>query len=149
MTDGTNSFPSSEYTVGDVNTTDSGTTITLTDKDGRTYTVSVTATFSSKKDMPTFGTPDFTLPEGLTTIEESAFEGDTLITVVDAGNCTSIGAYAFKGCTNLTQILLDKDCDIDNTAFSDCGTVFVFAQANGKTETFCDTREGIEFVAMD
>lgn len=108
------------------------------------HDVNVTAAFTL-----VFGTPDFTLPEGLTTIEANAFEGDTLITVVDASNCKSIGAYAFKGCTGLTQIRLDKDCDIDDTAFSDCGTVYVFARAEGKTKMFCDTHEGIEFVAID
>jgi len=55
---------------------------------------------------------------------------------------------AFKG-TGLEQIWLDKDCEIDESAFSGCGTVFVFAQANGKTETFCTEHEGIKFVAAE
>lgn len=53
-----------------------------------------------------FGAPTFTMPSALTAIEESAFEGNLLMTVVDASHCTSIGANAFKGCTNLTQIKL-------------------------------------------
>jgi hypothetical protein len=36
--------------------------------------------------------------------------------------------------------------DYNQYPHSDCGTVYVFAQANGKTKTFCDTHDGIEFV---
>ena len=70
--------------------------------------------------LPAFGTPVFTLPTGLDVVEANAFEGDTAITVVDARNCTSIGAYAFKNCTALTQILVSSDCVIDDTAFEGC-----------------------------
>ena len=59
--------------------------------------VTVTATF-----LPIFGTPDFTMPAALQTIGESAFEGMTLMHIVDAGSVTSIGKWAFKD-TGLTQ----------------------------------------------
>ena len=72
----------------------------------------------------------------------------TLITVVDAGNCTSIGAYAFRGCTGLTQIRLDGECDIDATAFSGCGTVYVFAPKGGSTEDYCNDYNNLIFVAI-
>ncbi len=88
--------------------------------------------------LPDFGDPDFTMPSALTTIEESAFEGNPMMTIVDASNCTAIGINAFKGCTNLTQIRLPADCQIDPTAFSGCGTVYVFAPAGDSTETFCN-----------
>lgn len=87
---------------------------------------------------PTFGTPDFTLPEELSTIETGAFEGAALVTVVDAHNCTSIGPGAFGNCAGLTQILLPADCLIDSMAFDGCtGPVFVFAPAGGETEASC------------
>ena len=87
---------------------------------------------------PTFGTPDFTLPDRLSTIEAGAFEGAALATVVDAHNCAVIGPEAFKHCTGLTQILLPADCQIDSTAFDGCGgPVFVFAPAGGDTEASC------------
>ena len=91
-----------------------------------------------------FGTPDLTLPADVGTIEESAFEGDALITIVDAGNCTSIGKDAFKGCTNLTQIRLNGECDIDDTAFDH--PVYVFAPASGLTKQCCDAQENLIFV---
>ena len=88
--------------------------------------------------LPAFGTPDFTLPEGLVTIEAGAFEGAALITAVDAHNCTSIGPGAFSNCTGLTKILLPADCLIDSTAFDGCGgLVFVYAPAGGGTEASC------------
>ena len=77
--------------------------------------------------LPDFGDPDFTMPSALTTIEESAFEGNPMMTIVDASNCTAIGINAFKGCTNLTQIRLPADCRIDPAAFSGCGLVYVSA----------------------
>ena len=98
--------------------------------------------------IPSFGTPDFILPTGVGTIEANAFEGVTKMTVVDAQNCKKIDAEAFKG-TGLKQIRLDKDCDIDEDAFSSCGTVIMYAPAGGKTEQFYNTHDGIEFVAID
>ena len=87
---------------------------------------------------PAFGTPDFTLPAGLGTLEAGAFEGAELAAVVDASGCRSIGPEAFKDCAGLTQILLPADCLIDSTAFDGCGgPVFVFAPAGGDTEASC------------
>ena len=87
---------------------------------------------------PTFGTPNFTLPAELNTIEANAFEGAELVTVVDAHSCDAIGPEAFRDCAGLTQILLPVDCLIDPTAFSGCnGPVFVFAPAGGDTEASC------------
>ena len=104
-----------------------------------------TITFSIS--TPAFGNPDFTLPSDLTTIEESAFEGDTSITAVDAHNCTSIGAEAFKGCTGLTQIRVHQNCQINASAFTGCGTVYVFAPAGGAAETSCADIDNCVFVA--
>ena len=87
---------------------------------------------------PAFGPAAFTLPAALTTIEESAFEGNIALTVVEAGEgVTAIGADAFKGCANLTQIKLPANCAIDPAAFTGCGTVYVFAPSGGTTEAFC------------
>ena len=93
--------------------------------------------------MP-YGTPDFTLPEGLTTIEESAFEGVAGMTVVDASHCTSIGAYSFKD-TGLTQIRLPGTCEINDTAFYGLEQVYVFAPA-GSTQDFCNAHNNLVFV---
>ena len=93
-----------------------------------------------------FGPAAFTLPPALTVIEEGAFEGSTFITIVDAGSCTSIGAEAFKGCTGLMQVRVHKDCRIDDTAFTGCGTVYVFAPAGGAAETSCADIDNCVFV---
>ena len=103
--------------------------------------VTVTATFK-----PIFATPDFTMPAALRSIEESAFEGMTLMHVVDAGSVSSVGKWAFKD-TGLTQIKLPQNCFIDADAFTGCGTVYVFAPAGGTTESWCRSRTGIVFVA--
>ena len=100
-----------------------------------------------RTDPGIFGTPDFTLPTGVGTIEANAFDGVTKMTVVDARNCKKIGVEAFKG-TGVEQIRLDKDCEIAENAFSDCGTVFVFAPANGLTKQCCDAQDNLIFVEI-
>ena len=95
-----------------------------------------------------FGTPDFTLPAGTTTIEASAFEGVEEMTVMDAHTCTFIGKDAFKDCTELKQIKLPKDCAIHDAAFDD-QKIYVFAPAGGTTEAYCASRENLIFVAED
>ena len=87
------------------------------------------------------------MPADTAAIEESSFEGDEMITVVDAGACAAIGVNAFKDCKALTQIRLPKECAIDPTAFEGCGTVTVFAPAGGSTETDCKAIENCEFIA--
>ena len=93
-----------------------------------------------------FGTPNFTMPENLTTIEESAFEGMTQMTIVDASHCTGISAYAFRD-TGLTQIRLLGTCEINDTAFYGLDLVYVFAPAGGKAETFCNTHDNAVLVS--
>ena len=94
-----------------------------------------------------FGPASFTLPAATKTLGESAFEGDTSVTIVDAQLCAALGANAFKGCTNLTQIRLPKDCSIDATAFTGCtGLSGIFAPAGGTTETWCKNN-GVAFFA--
>ena len=95
---------------------------------------------------PAFREADFTLPADTAVIEAGAFDGDKLITAVDARNCSSIGKDAFRGCTALTQILVDAECEIDEDAFSGCGTIRVYADGFGKAKTFCDTHDGFVFV---
>ena len=96
--------------------------------------------------LPSFGNPDFTLPEGLTAIEESAFEGVAGMTIVDAGICSSIGKDAFRGCTGLIQIRLPKDCTIHDDAFTGLERVYVFAPKGGSTESFCNAHNNLVFV---
>ena len=85
-----------------------------------------------------FGPASFTIPSACTSIEKSTFEETTALTVVDASHVTAIGPDAFSGCTGLTQIRLPADCAIDASAFTSCGTVYVFAAAGGTTESGCE-----------
>ena len=99
--------------------------------------------------MPVFGTAAFTLPVDLATIGESAFEGMTAMTIVDAGHVTSIGPNAFKGCTGLTEIRLPAGCAVDESAFTGCGTVYVFAPAGSTTEASCATIANCVFMPTE
>lgn len=103
----------------------------------------------TKATVPEFGTPDLTMPAELRAIEANAFEGVEEIKAVDARNCTYIGEEAFKNCTELTQIMVDAECEIEEGAFSTDGTVWVYANGEGKAKTFCDTHEGFEFVQVE
>ncbi|MCR5136259.1 MAG: leucine-rich repeat domain-containing protein [Oscillospiraceae bacterium] len=96
-------------------------------------------------DVPAFGPADFVLPADLEGLGDSAFEGDALITAVDARHCSSIGRDTFKD-TGLTQILLPKDCTIDSDAFAGCEKVYVYAPAGGETQTACGRIENCVFV---
>ncbi len=98
---------------------------------------------------PAFGPAAFTLPAALNTIEESAFEGNAAMTIVDANHVTAIKANAFKGCANLTQIRLPADCTIHAAAFTGCGTVLVFAPSGGSTEAACETMVNCVFCAFN
>ena len=93
---------------------------------------------------PVFGQPDFTMPAALKTIAESAFEGLTGLTVVDAHSCTAIGENAFRN-TGLTQILLPVNCTVSPAAF-DTGVIYVYAPAGGSTEDYCDDYDNLIFV---
>ncbi|MCR5843721.1 MAG: leucine-rich repeat domain-containing protein [Oscillospiraceae bacterium] len=87
--------------------------------------------------LPIPGTPDFTLPAAIRTIEESAFEGAAMTVVDIPDGCESIGANAFKDCANLTQIHIPAGCAIGDGAFFGCGTVYIFAPAGSPAESFC------------
>ena len=104
----------------------------------------VTVTVVFRRIIPDFGTPDFTLPAALNSIEESAFEGVAGLRVVDAAHCASVGKWAFRN-TGLTQIRLPKNCAIDDTAFTGCDPVFIYAPAGGSTEAFCADRSNVIF----
>ncbi len=91
---------------------------------------------------PPFGDATFTLPSGARTIEANAFEGDTLITVVDASNCTTIGDYAFSGCTGLTKIRLPINCTIGGHAFDGCTALYaIYGPTGGTTQDWAEDHD--------
>ena len=96
---------------------------------------------------PAFGTPDFTLPEDIKTIEANVFEGDAATVVEIPYGCLSIGDYAFKDCKGLTQIRIPETCTTFGAdIFNGCGIVFVYGPANSAAETYCQSYANCEFV---
>ena len=109
--------------------------------------VTVSAVFVPEpEEVPEFGPASFILPAALTTIEKSAFEGNPMMTIVDANHCTSIGKDAFKDCAKLTQIKLPAECQIDPEAFDH--PVYVFVPADGLTKECCDAQNNLIFVEI-
>ena len=82
-----------------------------------------------------------TLPADLETVEESAFEGDTAFTAVDASHCITIGAEAFKGCAGLKAIRLPDTCAIDEHAFDGCTSLYaIYGPAGSNTQAWAEER---------
>ena len=81
---------------------------------------------------------------GLTSIGDWAFQGCTgLTSVTIPDSVTSIGAYAFWDCTGLTSVTIpDSVRSIGGSAFSDCTGLTSVTIGNGVTsigdEAFCD-----------
>ncbi len=82
-----------------------------------------------------FSQAAFRIPSSVKTIEAHTFEGIDAKTVYVPDTCTKIGEGAFRNCKNLLAIRLPENCDIDDTAFDDCGTVImIYEPAGGGTQ---------------
>ena len=69
-------------------------------------------------------TRDITLPEGLVSVGESAFEGTDIAGVVILDNIEELGIAAFTVCPFITDVVLgDKIKNIPERAFSSCITL--------------------------
>ena len=96
---------------------------------------------------PAFGEANFTLPAGIKSIEESAFEGLPMTVVEIPSGCESIGKWAFKDCTGLKQIRIPLSVTaIDETAFDGCANVLVYGTSPSAAETFCKDNASCTFV---
>ena len=92
--------------------------------------------------------PTFTLPGSIKCIEESAFEGLAMTVVEIPNGCERIGKWAFKDCTQLTQIRIPPSVTmIDDTAFEGCSIVFVFGLSTSPAKAFCNLHSNCIFVA--
>ena len=96
--------------------------------------------------LPDAGASTFILPASLSAIEESAFEGSTAYVVYIPEGCTSIGSYAFKDCENLREIHIPTNCDISDTAFDGCGTIYVFGESGSSIENYCQSHNNCIFM---
>ncbi len=122
--------------------TDDGETITLlhlVDGEGNFVQRAVFA-------LPDFGTPDFTLPAAVQTVEANAFEGGDMQILYIQDACTSVGDFAFKDCGSLTRARIPEGCALGTDVFDGCTRVYVFGRANSPAETYCLTHENCIFV---
>ena len=85
-------------------------------------------------------TEDFTFPEQLTIIEESAFEGIAAERVDVSANVVRIEARAFADCPNLREIHIPATVlEIDSSALEGCEDVIVYGESGSAAERFADT----------
>ncbi len=77
----------------------------------------------------------YSIPDGVTTIEEYAFASCTgLTSVTIPGSVTSIGDWAFYGCTSLTSITIpDTVTTIEEYAFASCTSLNTIRFGTGIT----------------
>ena len=96
---------------------------------------------------PEFEGGGLELPAGILEIEESAFEGDRSIFVVDIpAGCRRIGKWAFRNCTSLWKIRIPNGCEVDDEAFEGCGSVYLFGPPLGTAYYYCLEHDGCGFV---
>ena len=94
-------------------------------------------------------TPDFILPAALTVIEENAFSGLSMTVVMLPEGLEEIGAYAFKDCSELTEIYIpDSVISMDNDIFQNCSSELTIFGHTGKMGEAYANLYGIEFVAL-
>ncbi len=110
-----------DITVSESNTAYKDIDGNLYTKDGKTllqYAIGKTAT-------------SFTIPDGVTSIGYSAFDGCSSLTeIVIPDGVTSIGAGAFYDCTSLTEIVIpDGVTSIENLAFFGCSSMTIYCEA--------------------
>ena len=84
-------------------------------KDGKTlklYAIGKTAT-------------NFTIPDGVTSIDSYAFSGcDSLTSIIIPDSVTSIGSYAFRDCSSLMSVKIpDSVTSIGGSTFSGCSSL--------------------------
>ena len=98
----------------------SAATVTTVDLSGATLESGTTLTKEIFKDNTTL--TSVTLPAGLTTIGDGAFDGCTALTSVTIPTgLTTLGEKAFEGCTALTSVTLPSGLTaIGNEAFNGC-----------------------------
>ena len=95
-------------------------------------------------------TPDFTLPDGLTGIEDEAFSGCVMTVVFIPDSVSSIGNKAFARCTFLEQIRIPPAINmIPSDVFDgiDISQLTIFGAPDSEAEAFA-AEKGIRFVAQ-
>ncbi len=85
--------------------------------------------------------PSFAIPESVTTISSSAFDGCTGLTEITIPNSvTTIGASSFYNCSKLTEIAIPGSVtSIGNDAFYGCSGLWSISNTS-KTQSTCTMR---------
>ena len=81
---------------------------------------------------------EYTIPDSVTSIGDSAFHGCSGLTSVTMGNCvTEIGKHAFKNCSSLTSVTMpDSVTLISEGAFYDCENLTDIAYKGTKSQWY-------------
>ncbi len=112
--------------------------------------------FGSSKDMTLYAVwgpilPDqvLRLPEDMVTVEEEAFAGADIRSVVIGENCDTVGPNAFADNIGLSVVAFyGKNTFIDESAFSGCGNLVVYGRENSAAESFA-VSGGYTFYPLD
>ena len=94
----------------------------------------------------TWATPDFILPDGLKSIDESAFYGCAFVFVKIPDGATSIGEYAFARCDKLKHIFIPESVtEIEDNAFEGVTGLTIHGIKGSYAETFAGMK-GFNFI---
>ena len=117
-----------------------------------TSTSGVTGSYTPTRDLTLYAiwqSPDFILPDSLTTIEAEAFEGGAFTYVQLPEGVTSIGSRAFADCPNLAYIYIPEETGtIASDAFSGVSGLTILGHSGSYAEVYAQ-RNGIAFVAVE
>lgn len=85
----------------------------------------------------------FHLPEGLQTIQASAFEGDLAITAIDIpSKVTRISDRAFAGCTNLKEAVIPASVtQIGENAFEGCDDLLIVCTVGSYAQQYAQENQ--------
>ena len=112
----------------------------------------MTGSYTPTRDLTLYAiwqSPDFILPDSLTTIETEAFEGGAFRYVQLPEGVTSIGSRAFADCPSLRHIYIpEATTGIAADAFEGVNGLTILGHSGSYAEFYAQ-RNGIAFVAVD
>ena len=91
------------------------------------------------------GLTEYTIPDSVTSIGNYAFEGCTSLTSVTIpNNVTTIGEWAFSGCSSLISVTIpDSVTEIGDCAFGNCSSLQEFRGKFASEDSRCLIVDGI------
>ena len=91
---------------------------------------------SERKFMKNKNITSVVIPEGVTSIDNWAFQGcESLTRVVIPEGVTSIGESAFEGCSSLTSVVIPEGVtSIGDDAFQGCESLAIYCEAEKQPE---------------